>query len=188
MTKDLVQGVGHSPVCQILSQIVVRAVIASSLPAWTSSAGMLSTPADFPFFNDCTATSTSLRRMGWSFSVSAWVQFSTDGSPLALWLYSSELYSVHRFSICHSSVRHFPERSWTVVAFPCFTVVKSFTSWYALLLLLFLRFSSISQHCCPIQFSFAFFRHLFVLLFIFLYFSDPSGSNLFFLSSLLLSH
>ena len=26
----------------------------------------------------------------------------------------------------------FPELSWTVIDFPCFTVVKSFTSWYAL--------------------------------------------------------
>ena len=135
MTKDWVHGVGHSPVRQILLQTVVRAVITSSPPAWTSSAGMLSTPADFPFFNDCTAASTSLRRMGWSSSVSVWVQFSTDGSPMALWLYSSEQYSVHRFSICRSSVRHFPDRSWTVVVFPCFTVVKSFTSWYALILL-----------------------------------------------------
>ena len=33
--------------------------------------------------------------------------------------------------------------SCTVVAVPCFTVVKSFTSWYALFLLLFLRFSSV---------------------------------------------
>ena len=48
------------------------------------------TPADFPFFNDCTAASTSLRMMGWSSSVSVWVQFSADGSPLALWLYSYE--------------------------------------------------------------------------------------------------
>ena len=47
MTKDGNHGVGHSPVCQILLQIVVRAVITSSSPAWTSSAGMLSTPADF---------------------------------------------------------------------------------------------------------------------------------------------
>ena len=69
-------------------------------------------------------------------------------------------YSVNRFSISRSSVRHFPERSWTVVAFPCFTVVKSFTSWYALLLLFFLRFSSISLHC-SIQFSLVFFMHLF---------------------------
>ena len=45
MTKDWVQGVGHSPVCQIFLQIVVRAVITSFLPAWTSSAGVLSTPA-----------------------------------------------------------------------------------------------------------------------------------------------
>ena len=59
MTKDWVHGVGHSPVCQILLQIVVRAVITSSPPAWTSSAGMLSTPADFPFFSNCTAASTS---------------------------------------------------------------------------------------------------------------------------------
>ena len=61
-------------------------------------------------------------------------------------------YSVNRFSISRSSVRHFPERSWTVVAVPCFTVVKSFTSRYALLLLFFLRFSQISQHSFPIQF------------------------------------
>ena len=100
----------------------MRAVITSSPPAWTSSAGMLSTPADFPFFNDCTAASTFQRRMGWSSSVSAWVQFSTDGSPLTLWLYSSEQYSVHRFSICRFSVRHSPERSWTVVAFPCYAI------------------------------------------------------------------
>ena len=119
-TKDWVQGVGHSPVCQILLQIVVRTVITFSPPAWTSSAGMLLTPADFPFFNNCTAASECLRRIGWSFSVYVWGQSSTDGSPLALQLYSSEQYSVHRFSICRSSVRHFPERSWTVVAFPCF--------------------------------------------------------------------
>ena len=143
-----------------LLQIVVKAVITSSPPSWTSSAGMLSTPADVPFFSDCTAASTSLRRIKWSSSVSVWGQFSTDRSPLALWLYSYEQYSVHRFSICRSSVRHFPERSWTVVAFSCFTVVKSFTSWYALLLLFFLRFSSISLHCSPIQFSLAFFMHL----------------------------
>ena len=76
--------------------------------------------------------------MRWSSSVSVWGQFITDGSPMALWMYNSEQQPVHRFSICRSSVRHLPERSWTVVAFPCFTVVKTFTSWYALLLLFFL--------------------------------------------------
>ena len=188
MTKDWVHGVGHSPVCQILLQIVMRVVIISSPPAWTSSAGMLSTPADFPFINDCTAASTSFQRIGWSSSVSVWGQFSTDGSPFALWLYSSMQYSVHRFSISRSSVRHFPQRSWTVVAFLCFTVVKSFMSWYTLELLFFLRFSSISLHCSPVQFSFAFFMHLLMLLFTSLYFLDPSGSNRFCLSSFLLSH
>ena len=82
--QRLVHGVGRSHVCQILLQIVVRAVVTSSVPAWTSPAGMLSTPVDFPFFSDCTAVSTSLRRMGWSSAVCIWGQFSTDGSPLAL--------------------------------------------------------------------------------------------------------
>ena len=88
-------------------------------------------------------------------------------------------------SVYHSSVRHFPERSWIVVAFPCFTVVKSFTSLYAHLLLFFLRFSSVLLHC-SIQFSFAFFLHLMMIMFSSLYFSDSSGSDLFFLRSLLL--
>ena len=70
MTKDWVHRVGHSPACRILLQVVVKAVITCSPHAWISSAGMLSTPADFPFFNNCTAASTSLRRMGWSSSVS----------------------------------------------------------------------------------------------------------------------
>ena len=69
MNKDWVHGVGSwtqsLSVCQILLQTVVRAVITPSPPAWTSSAGMLSTSADFHFFNDYTAASTSLRRMGW---------------------------------------------------------------------------------------------------------------------------
>ena len=150
MTKDWVHGAGHSPVWRILVQSVVIDVITCSPPAWTSSAGMLSTQADFHFSNDCTGASTSLRRMGWSSSVFVWWQFSTDGSPLALWLYSSEQYSLHRFSISPSSVRNFPERSWIVIAFPCFTVVKSFTSLCALLLLFFLKFSSISLHCSHI--------------------------------------
>ena len=84
MTEDWVYGVGHSSVCQILLQIVVRAVVTSSPFAWTSSSGMLSTPGNFPFFSDFTAAATSLRRMGWSSSVSVWGQSNTDGSPLAL--------------------------------------------------------------------------------------------------------
>ena len=84
MTKDQVHKVGHSLVCQILLLIVMRAVITSSPHAWTSSAGMLSTPANFPFINYCTAASISLGRMRWSSSVSAWGQFSINGFPLAL--------------------------------------------------------------------------------------------------------
>ena len=78
MAKDWVHGVAHSPVCQILLHIAVRAVITSSPPAWTSSAGMLSTPADFPFFNDCITAFTSLRRMGWSSSVSEYTSVQID--------------------------------------------------------------------------------------------------------------
>ena len=37
-----------------------------SPPAWTNSAGMLSTPADFPIFSALTAASTSSRRIGYA--------------------------------------------------------------------------------------------------------------------------
>ena len=47
--------VGHSPVFQILLQIEVRMSITASPPAWTNSAGMISTPADFPIFSALTA-------------------------------------------------------------------------------------------------------------------------------------
>ena len=82
MTMDWVHRLGHSPVCQILLKTVMRAAITSSPLAWTSSFGMLSTAADLPFFNDCTAASISLRTMGLLLSVSVWEQFSTDGSLL----------------------------------------------------------------------------------------------------------
>ena len=36
----------------------------TSPPAWTYSAGVLSTPADFPILNALTAASTSCRRIG----------------------------------------------------------------------------------------------------------------------------
>ena len=55
--------VGHSPVFQILLQIVVRMSIMASSPAWTNSAGMLST-LTFPIFSALTAASTSSRRIG----------------------------------------------------------------------------------------------------------------------------
>ena len=56
--------VGHSPVFQILLQIVVRMSVMASPPAWTNSAGMLSTPADILIFNALAAASTSSRRIG----------------------------------------------------------------------------------------------------------------------------
>ena len=56
--------VGRSLVFQILLQIAVRISIMASPPAWTFSAGMLSTPADIPIFSALTPASTSSRRIG----------------------------------------------------------------------------------------------------------------------------
>ena len=113
--------------------------------------------------------------------------------PLCLSEDSSELMDLHWPCDCtgqSSSVftgpvslvllTHFSERSWIVVPFPCFTVVKSFTSLYVLLMLFFLRISSVSPHCSPIKFPF--FMHLFMLLFtslFFSFFSNSSGSIFF---------
>ena len=69
--------VGHSPVFQILLQIEVRMSIMASPPAWTNSAGRLSTPADFLIFSALTAASTSFRRIEWcSSSGIYWVPIS----------------------------------------------------------------------------------------------------------------
>ena len=72
-----------------------------SPPVWTSSAGILSTPADFPFFSDATALSTSSRRIGCRYSSGGWLQSSTALSPWPSWLYSSEVhvYYVHLLRI-----------------------------------------------------------------------------------------
>ena len=59
MTRDWVHGMGHSPVCQILLQILCKALITESPPACTSSPGKLSIPGDFPSLSDFTAASTS---------------------------------------------------------------------------------------------------------------------------------
>ena len=141
MTSDWVHDVGHSPVCQILLQIVVSASIMASPPA---STGKISAPADFPFFCDSTAASTFSQRMGSLSVLDDGGTFSISRSPVVLWLYNPEQYSVHLFSLSRSSVRQFPSLSWMVVALPCFVLVRSFTSWYACLLLFYIWLSSIS--------------------------------------------
>ena len=70
----------HPPVFQILLQIEVRMSNMAS-PAWTNSASMLATPADFPIFSALTAASTTSRRIGWRSSSSICGQSSTIGSP-----------------------------------------------------------------------------------------------------------
>ena len=129
ITSDWVQGVGHSPVCQILLQMLRSTSIMVSPPAWSSSAGMLSTPALFPGLSDFTSASTSSRRMGWLFMLVTGGCFGTSESPFALWLYSSEQYSVHLLRISSSSVRRIPFLSCMVVVRPCFELVRSFTIW-----------------------------------------------------------
>ena len=64
ITRDRVHVVGHSTVFQILLQIEVRMSIMASPPAWTHSAGMLSTPADFPIFSALTDACTSSCSIG----------------------------------------------------------------------------------------------------------------------------
>ena len=168
MTKDWVHSVGHSPVCQILSQIVVRAVITSSPPASTSSAGMLSTPADFPFFSDCTAASTSLRRIGRSSSVCL--------GTVQYWWISIGLVIVQLSAVLCPSVQYllyfceaFPELSWAVIDFTCFTVVKISRVGMPSYCCYFSDFLQSHYTVLLSSFCFAFFMHL-LLLFTSLYF------------------
>ena len=76
-----VHRVGYSPVLQILLQISVKTSSIVSPPAWTSSASILSFQADFTFFREATAISTSSRRIGCRSSSRGWLQSSTALSP-----------------------------------------------------------------------------------------------------------
>ena len=101
--------------------------IMASPRALTSSDGMLSIPADLPFFSDFTAGSTSFHRIGW-LSLFDGGTSSTLGSPVVVGVYNSEQYSVHLFRISCSSVSHFLALSWMVIVLPCFELVSSSTS------------------------------------------------------------
>ena len=67
----------------------MKTSITASPPFFNSSAGMLSFPAAFTFFNDLTAVSTSSRRIGKSSSFDNSCLARTLGSPLVWKLYSS---------------------------------------------------------------------------------------------------
>ena len=144
MTKDWVHGVGHFHIYQILLQIVMRTAIKSSPPAWTKFCRNVVDSSWLPF----------LQWLYGSLHV-----FAKD-RVLALWLYTSEQCSAHRLSSCRSSVRHFPERSWTVVAFPCFSVSRVDTPSYCCSSSDFLQ----SHYTVLLStFLFAFFMHLLML-------------------------
>ena len=70
---------------------------------------------------------------------------------------------------------------------PCFTLVRSFTSWYAFLLLFFFRLFSISLHWSSIHVSLAFLMLFLITWLISLYCFAPSTSDFFF-NSQRLSH
>ena len=97
-------------------------------PALTNSAAMLSVPRDFSIFIALTAASTFSCRIERGFSPGICWQLSAVGSPLVPYLYRSDLYSAHLFSILRSSVRHFPDFSCMVADLPCFSAVKNLIS------------------------------------------------------------
>ena len=123
---------------------------------------MLSTPADFPFFSNCTAVSTTLRRMVWSSSVRVWGQSSTDLHWPFDYTAQCSILSIGSVSLVLRQVFH---------ELLCLLSV--------VLPQIFFNLSTLFSY----QVYFAFFMHLLMLLFTSLYFSDPSGSNRFFLSS-----
>ena len=59
----LVHGVGHSPVSQILLQMLVKVESMASPPFFINSAGMLSSPGDFPLSD--ISLLPPLRLLGW---------------------------------------------------------------------------------------------------------------------------
>ena len=130
-------------------------MITASPPVWASSAGIVSIPADLPLFNDCTAASTFLRRMRWSSPESIWGQFCVDGSPLVLWLYSSEQYSLHRFGVSSFFFSFFfcEAFSWTVLDSSSFPLFHRGQVFHKLVCTLTVLLPQIFFSLSPIQFS-----------------------------------
>ena len=91
----------------------------ATTPALTNSAAMLSVPVD---------SSTFSRRIERGFSTGICWQLSAVGSTLVPYLYRSDLYSAHLFSIFRSLVRRFPDFPCMVADLPCFSVVKNLIS------------------------------------------------------------
>ena len=58
--------------------------------------------------SNCTAASTSIRKIGWLSVLVAGGTIIFSGSPSTVWLYSSAQYSVHLFRISLVSVRQIP--------------------------------------------------------------------------------
>ena len=123
-----------------------------------------------------------------NFLTENWLQICFRGgcSLVLRFLHNSHSCTVlsHLLRISFSSVRHFLDLSWIVEDLPCFSEVRSFTSWYALLLLFLFRQVSVSLHWAPIQSSIAFFTAFWILLFASLYSFAPSASYHFFKSRL----
>ena len=66
---------------------------------------MLSTPADFLFFSDCTAASTSSQRMGWPSSVSVWRQLLFFCEAFSSTILDSSSFSLfHRGQVFHELI------------------------------------------------------------------------------------
>ena len=124
-------------------------------PACTSSAGMLSMPAAFPFFRNFTASSTSsLRTEKLSVSVIREV-LSFFMSPVAQYEYRSAVYYVHLFKMSLDSVRHFPFLSRKALSRPCLLLLSPFSTWYAFLVSFAFRLCLMTLHRSLIQSSFA---------------------------------
>ena len=154
-------------------------------PAWTSSAGMLSTPAAFPFFNNCTAASTSNGVVILCVCLTT-VQYKWISVGLVI----VQLRAVFCPSVQYLSFfcEAFSCTVFDSSNFPLFDSGQIFHELVCPLTVVLpqIFFSLTTLFSYPV--SIAFFVHILMLLFICLYFSDPSGSNLFFLSSLILSH
>ena len=162
---------GHFPVFHATLQMMVSTLTISSPPVWISSAGMLSTPGDFPFLRAFMTSSTSDLRIvssAWFSMLSMTLTFQALESPPALWLYESEQYSVHLALIYCGSVKLSPFLSLIADVLLCLVHVRPFTVWSAVLLSFFFRLSSISLHWSSIHSCFAFLVSFFKLCYLFL--------------------
>ena len=147
ITIDFVHCSDHILVCHILLHMVVRTVVIWSPPAYSISACMLSTLADFPHLSDCTVFSTSDWKMVPLLSLLSLSIFPYVYNILTFHIPIVNSSCILIINICLASVAFFPPLPWCMAIGVVIVYPGCDWSGMAFCVILFMIFTGESWAC-----------------------------------------